>query len=206
MELWKNSTPEDTECTFFLLTGTREEVPSADQPSSSSLSLSTDGWLADKRRDRGRVSGAERQLLRGAGRDLEHLEKKVDELKLKVLWLEQRQTNTSAERGATPSGVEAKLQAELTWLKKGLEEHLRVFKNVFSNADLLEKTQATLELDKLWNLMKTKDGKKETKKKKKNKRGGGGSKRGTEEKTMTEGGKPQRRDPPLRFGSNTADV
>lgn len=196
MELWKNSTLEDTECTFFLLAGTREEVPSADQPWSSSLSSSADG------------SGVERQLLRGAGRDLEHLEKKVDQLKLKVLWLEQRQSNTSAERGATPSGVEAKLQAELTWLKKGLEEHLRVFKNVFSNADLLEKTQATLELDKLWNLMKTKDGKKETKKKKKkkNKRGGRGSKRGTEEKTMAEGGKHQRRDTPPRFASNTADV
>lgn len=107
----------------------------------------------------------------------------MDELKLKVFWLEQRQSNISAERGATPSGAEAKLQAELTWLKKCLEEHLRMFKNVFSNADLLEKKQATLELDKLWNLMKTKDGKKE----KKNKRGRGGSKRGTEGKIMRGG-------------------
>lgn len=132
----------------------------------------------------------------------------MEELKLKVLWLEQRQSNTSAERGATPGGVEAKLQAELTRLKNCLEEHLRTFKNVFSNADLLEKTQATLELDKLWKLMRTKDGKKEmtTKKKKKNKRGGGGSKRGTEEKTMKEGRKHQGRDAPLRFGLNAADV
>lgn len=133
----------------------------------------------------------------------------MEELKLKVLWLEQRQSNTSAERGATPGGVEAKLQAELTWLKNCLEEHLRTFKNVFSNADLLEKTQATLELDKLWKLLRTKDGKKETtmkKKKKKNKRGGGGSKKGTEEKTMKEGRKHQGRHTPLRFGSNAADV
>lgn len=130
----------------------------------------------------------------------------MDELKLKVLWLEQRQSNTSAERGATPSGAEAKLQAELTWLKKCLEEHLRMFKNVFSNADLLEKKQATLELDKLWNLMETKDGKKEKKnKKEKNKRGRGGSKRGTERKTMRRG-KHQRSETPHRFGSNTADV
>lgn len=180
-----------TECRFFLLTGTREEVPPADQPSSSSFSLSTDGWLGDKSRARGRVSGVERQHLLQAGREPEHradggdswnLEEKVEELKLKVLWLEQRQSNTSAERGATPSGVEAKLQAELTWLKKGLEEHLRMFKNVFSNADLLEKTQATLELDKLWSLMKTKDGKKKKKKNNNNnnKRGGGGRKRGSD--------------------------
>lgn len=131
----------------------------------------------------------------------------MEELKLKVLWLEQRQSNTSAERGATPGGVEAKLQAELTWLKNCLEEHLRTFKNVFSNADLLEKTQATLELDKLWKLMRTTDGKKERTKKKKNKRGGGGgSKRGTEEKTMKEGRKHQGRNTPLRVGSNAADV
>lgn len=122
----------------------------------------------------------------------------MEELRLKVLWLEQRQPSTSAEREAPSSGVEAKLQAELTWLKKGLEEHLRMFKNVFSNADLLEKTQATLELDKLWDLMKTNDGKKE--KKKKNKRGGGGRKKGTEENTRKEGGRHQ------GFVLNTADV
>lgn len=92
------------------------------------------------------------------------LEKKVDELKLKVLWLEDRESNTSAERGATTGGVEDKLQTEMTWLKRGLEEHLRMFRNVFSNADLLEKTQATLELDKLWQLMKTKDVEKEKQK------------------------------------------
>lgn len=92
------------------------------------------------------------------------LEKKVDELTRKVLWLEDRESNTSAERGATTGGVEDKLQAEVTWLKRGLEEHLRMFRNVFSNADLLEKTQATLELDKLWQLMKTKDAEKEKQK------------------------------------------
>lgn len=191
--LWTKSTWGDAHCRFFPLTGTREEVPSADQPSSSSLS--TDGRLSHKRRPRGRVSGQ-------AGPDLEN---KVEELKLKVLWLEQRQPNTSAERGAPPTGVEAKLQAELMWLKKCVEEHLRTFRNVFSNTELLEKSQATLELDKLWTLMKTKDGKKEKKKKKKNKGGGGGggSQRGTEEKTRKEGGKRRGRD---RFASNTADV
>lgn len=124
---------------------------------------------------------------------------------MKVLWLEQRQPNTSAERAATPSGVEAKLQAELTWLKKCLEDHLKTFKNVFSNADLLEQSQATLELDKLWNLIKSKDGNKEKNKKRKNKRGRGGSKRGTGKKPVKEGRKRQGSETPLRVGSNTAD-
>ncbi|TNM99604.1 hypothetical protein fugu_012637 [Takifugu bimaculatus] len=157
-----------------LRTGTREELPSADQPSSSPFSLPIEDWLPrDKRRGRGRVSRTERQHIQQAGRnpeqraegsDLWSLEKKVDELKLKVLWLEDRESNTSAGRGATNGGVEDKLQAEVTWLKRGLEEHLRMFRNVFSNADLLEKTQATLELDKLWQLMKTKDAEKEKQK------------------------------------------
>lgn len=99
------------------------------------------------------------------------LEKKVDELKMKVLWLENRESNTSAERGATTGGVEDKLQAEVTWLKRGLEEHLRMFSKVFSNAELLEKTQATLELDKLWQLMKTKDVEKEKQKQRGERRG-----------------------------------
>lgn len=98
------------------------------------------------------------------------LEKKVDELELKVLRLEDRESHT-AERAATTGGVEDKLQAEVTWLKRGLEEHLRMFKNVFSNADLLEKTQATLELDKLWQLMKTKDAEKEKQKPRGERRG-----------------------------------
>lgn len=129
----------------------------------------------------------ERQHLLLAGRDPEHkadnsnmwnLEKKVNELRLKVLWLEERVSNTSAARGATPDGVDVKLEAEVTWLKRGLEEHLKMFRNVFSNADLLEKTQATLELDKLWQLMKTKDGKKE--KKQRGGRGRQGSREGGE--------------------------
>lgn len=83
----------------------------------------------------------------------------MEELELKVLRLEERTSNTSAGRE-----VEANLQAEVTWLKRGLEEHLRVFKNVFSNADVLAGSDATLELDKLWQLVKNKE----------KKRGGGG--------------------------------
>lgn len=119
----------------------------------------------------GGVPARERQLLlhpghRGDGSDLWNLEKTVEQLKLKVLLLEEKSFNTSTEREA-----QAKLQAEVMWLKRGLEEHLRVFKNVFSNADALVGSDATLELDKLWQLVKDRDGKKEKKR-------GGGSGRG----------------------------
>ncbi|KAM8859146.1 multimerin-2a [Spinachia spinachia] len=153
--------------------GGREEVPSADQPSSSSPSHPlSDDWLpGSTRRNSGGVPARERQLLLrpehgGDGSDLWNLEKAVEQLKLKVLLLEEKSFNTSNQREA-----EAKLQAEVVWLKRGLEEHLRVFKNVFSNADALAGSDATLELDKLWQLVKNRDGKKE-------KKGGGGGGRG----------------------------
>ncbi|XP_070697428.1 multimerin-2a isoform X2 [Pempheris klunzingeri] len=150
----------------------REEVPYADQPSSSHPL--PDDWLpGSMKRSSGGVPARERQLLLhtvgrrpehgGDGSDLWNLEKVVEELGLRVLRLEEKPCNTSTEREASSSGVVAKLQAEVTWLKRGLEEHLRVFKNVFSNADVLAGSDATLELDKLWQLVKNKDGKKERK-------------------------------------------
>lgn len=115
------------------------------------------------------VPARERQLLlhpegrrpehRGDGSDLWNLEKTVEQLGLKVLRLEEKSSNTSTP----PGGVVTKLQTEVMWLKRGLEEHLRVFKNVFSNADVLAGADATLELDKLWQLVRSRDGKKEKK-------------------------------------------
>lgn len=92
----------------------------------------------------------------------------MEELELKVRRLEEKCSNISTEREATPGGVDPKLQAEVMWLKRGLEHHLGVFKNVFSNADVLAGSDGTLELDKLWELVKNQDVKKEKK------RGGGG--------------------------------
>ncbi|XP_073337664.1 multimerin-2a [Pagrus major] len=165
--------------------GGREEVPSADQPSSDD-DLLHDDWLpGSMRRSSSEVPARERQLLLhsagrrpelgGDGSDLWNLEKAVEELELKVLRLEEKTSNASAGREAPPVGAEAKLQAEVTWLKRGLEEHLRVFKNVFSNADVLAGSDATLELDKLWQLVKNKEGKKEKK------RGGRGNHRSRRE-------------------------
>lgn len=139
-----------------------EEVPAADQPDSSHLLL--DHWSPDIARIRGRASARERQLRHHPapgplehgvdGSDLWKLEKRVEELQLKFLRLEEKQANASAGGGEdTPAG----LQAEVMWLKKGLEDHLRVFKNVFRNADVLVGSEATLELDKLWQLVKRKE-------------------------------------------------
>ncbi|XP_067336476.1 multimerin-2a isoform X2 [Channa argus] len=142
--------------------GGREEVPSADQPSSSSPQL----LPSDMRRSSGAGLARERQLLlhpehKGDGSDLWNLEKQVEELKLKLLRLEGKPclcSNTSTER---------ELQAEVMSLKRGLEVHLGVFKNIFRNTDVLAGSDATLDLYKLWELLKSKGGKKE-------KRGGGG--------------------------------
>lgn len=146
-------------------TGVREEVPSADQPSSSSNPVQDDWLPGDMRRSVGGLAARERQLLL-QGSDLWNLEKTVEELQQKLLRLEERPCpcpNTSTDRQAPPGGLEAKLQAEVTWLKRGLEEHLRVFKNVFSNADRLVGAEVTLDLDKLFQLLKNKDEKKDRK-------------------------------------------
>uniref|UniRef100_A0A8C7XNN6 C1q domain-containing protein n=1 Tax=Oryzias sinensis TaxID=183150 RepID=A0A8C7XNN6_9TELE len=90
--------------------------------------------------------------------DLWKLEKKVEKLQQQLVKLEQRSYTCSSEGGAPPAGTETTFCTELMWLKRGLEEHLRLFKNVFVNADVLLKANATLELDKLWELMKRKGG------------------------------------------------
>ncbi|XP_041645081.1 multimerin-2a isoform X2 [Cheilinus undulatus] len=162
----------------------REEAPSADQPPSSSHpedwppAISSSG-----------VPTRERQLLQrrhpelgGDGSDLWNLEKTVEELGRKVHHLEEKHRNNSVERTAHPSGVEAKLQAEVLWLKRGLEDHLRVFKNVFSNAHVLMSSDATLQLDKLWQLVKNRERKKEKKTGERRESGGrGGNQRSRRE-------------------------
>lgn len=98
----------------------------------------------------------------GDGSDLWNLEQKVEELQQRLVQLEENgcSCNNSIDRAAPPTGVKVQLLEEVMWLKRELQEHLRVFKNVFSNADLLAATHETLDLDKLWELMKIRDKKK----------------------------------------------
>ncbi|CAJ1066870.1 multimerin-2a isoform X1 [Xyrichtys novacula] len=153
----------------------REEVPSADQPSSSHIP--PEEWFpGSRRRSTSGVPARERQLLfqpvgrhpgHGVdGSDLWNLERRVEELGQKVLLLEEKHRNATTVKAPPPSDVEVKLQAEVLWLKRGLEDHLRMFKNIFSDSDVLAGSDATLQLDKLWQLVKNLERKKE-------KRGGG---------------------------------
>ena len=84
---------------------------------------------------------------------------------MRVRRLEERPcpSNCSGGREAPPGGEEATLQAEVVWLRRGLEDHLRVFKNVFSNSEGLEGSESTVDLDKLWAMLRRKEGKKKKK-------------------------------------------
>ncbi|KAF7649893.1 hypothetical protein LDENG_00134530 [Lucifuga dentata] len=159
-----------------------------EQLSFTSLLGRTTGGL--RRRSSSGGPARERQLLlhpegrrldyKGDGGNLWNLEKTVEQLGVKVQQLEEKpcsacDNSSAGKKGAPPGGMEAKMKAELMWLKRGLEEHLRTFKNVFSNADVLEASNATLDLYKLLQLLKSKDQKKEKKKEEAEvKRGGGG--------------------------------
>ncbi|CAI5655039.1 unnamed protein product [Oreochromis niloticus] len=143
-------------------TGGREEVPSADQPPS---------WLPGDPRRGGNngLPARERQMLfhPGDGGDLWNLERKVEEVERRLAQLEEKPCSCP-----NVSHVDATVLNELIWLKKGLEQHLGVFKNVFSNADVLVRSNATLELDKLWQLLKKKEKKNQGGRREVSERGG----------------------------------
>lgn len=126
-----------------------EEVPAADQPSSHSHPSSE--WPSGDSSSSNRSPARERQSLFSPqlrdGSDLWKLEQIVKELQHKVESMEENQNN-SGQR-------DPRLQDEVTWLKRGLEDHLRVFKNIFSNTDKLAASKQPLELDKVFELVKS---------------------------------------------------
>ncbi|KAG9275549.1 multimerin-2 [Astyanax mexicanus] len=89
------------------------------------------------------------------------LEKTVEQLRTQVLKLEEQRCDCT--KGAAPTDMEAKLQAELTTIRKNLEDHLHIFSSVFSNMEGLAGSDATVDLDKLYALMKRKDTKPQSK-------------------------------------------
>ncbi|KAG7459056.1 multimerin-2 [Solea senegalensis] len=152
--------------------GVWEEVPSADQPSfSSSLLLPDDKSPGGMRRSNSGEAAREQQLFlrpderrpehEGDGSDLWNLEKMMQDLELKVKQLEDKPCPCPSS--STEREVLSKLQEEVTWLKRGLEEHLRVFKNVFTKTDVLVASNAALDLDQVWQLVKNQKTKKERK-------------------------------------------
>ncbi|CAL8259046.1 unnamed protein product [Lota lota] len=113
----------------------RAESSMADQP------LSAEGEV----RRRSHAPRREQQLLMatdpadgGGGA----LEKVVEELEVRVQALE--------EHGG--GAQEEQLQEEVLWLRRAVEDHLRVFKKVFSQAETLEDSHRTLDLQDLWTL------------------------------------------------------
>ncbi|XP_048864786.1 multimerin-2a isoform X2 [Brienomyrus brachyistius] len=65
----------------------------------------------------------------------------------------------------------AQLDTEVTMMRAALQEHLRLFKNVFSNTEMLAGSDDTLDLDQLWAMVKDKEEKKQGKSHKEKKKG-----------------------------------
>uniref|UniRef100_A0A4W5P6R5 Multimerin 2a n=1 Tax=Hucho hucho TaxID=62062 RepID=A0A4W5P6R5_9TELE len=147
--------------TSLLEAAPAEEFPASDEPSVL-VDLASRGLKrrsGDQRSDHLVVSAASEDQQDYSDSDLWSLEKAVKELGEKVHMLEYRPCTASCNN--TKDG--AKLQAEVAWLRRGLENHLRVFKNVFSNSEGLADSERTLDLDQLWALMKRKEGKRQRK-------------------------------------------
>ncbi|KAK0137287.1 Multimerin-2 [Merluccius polli] len=70
------------------------------------------------------------------------LKKEVEELEVRVQALE--------EGGG--GAQEEQLQEEVLWLRRAVEDHLRVFKKVFTQAETLEDSHRSLNLQDLWTL------------------------------------------------------
>ncbi|XP_077585592.1 multimerin-2-like [Stigmatopora nigra] len=116
-----------------------EEEPSADEPSGN----------------RRGGSGTSHD-----GGHLWKLETSVEELRSRLLKMEEeKEEKEEMEEGYDHQAAET-LRTEVSRLKRGLEDHLRTFKSVFSNADVLERSHAPLELDKLYQMMAGKEKKK----------------------------------------------
>ncbi|KAG9344519.1 hypothetical protein JZ751_011189 [Albula glossodonta] len=95
--------------------------------------------------------------------DFWSLGKEVEDLEAKVSRMEEQRCISccNCTRDIAPSGPVEELQEELALLRRGLEDHLKMFKNVFSNMDGLAGSDGTLDLDKLWALMKKKEARKQ---------------------------------------------
>lgn len=125
-------------------------MPMADQPQ-----LPADGGVR-----RSHASRREQQLLitpdpadggRGAGGQNPGggaLEKELEDLEARVEVLEKGGGEAQEEHFEQ----EAQLQQEMLWLRSAVEDHLRVFKNVFRQAETLQDSDRTLDLQDLWTL------------------------------------------------------
>ncbi|KAG7462595.1 hypothetical protein MATL_G00186520 [Megalops atlanticus] len=139
------------------------------------------------------------------------LEKEVEDLGAQVSRLEQQRCLSccNCTGNAAPGGAVEELQDELALLRRGLEDHIRVFKNIFSNMDSLAGSEGTLDLDKLWALMKKKEGRKQRRRQKeKNEESHSGRRdnlRSKRDASLETAVLTQMSDPPLMFLAGTND-
>ncbi|KAL0964306.1 hypothetical protein UPYG_G00322030 [Umbra pygmaea] len=156
-----------------LLEVTRAEDTASDEPSVLADWASHGLERSGARRSIHLMDPAAEQRLDYSDSDPWSLQKAVEDLGVKVSRLENRSCPASCNstKGGASGGVEVKLQAEVVQLRRGLEDHLKLFKNVFSNLDGLADSESTLDLDQMWALMKRKEGKRQKKQKDKTQSG-----------------------------------
>ncbi|KAF5895737.1 multimerin-2-like [Clarias magur] len=134
------------------------------------------------------------------------LKKSLEELQAHVVKLGEQQCPSccNCSRGAHSKDVEGKLHAELTSVRKSLDDHLKIFSSVFSNTEGLTDSEATVDLDKLSAIMKKKEDKQQRKrqKKKPETRDAQRSKRYTSLKTTVYNQLPEN---PFMFVANNRD-
>lgn len=134
------------------------EDPTAGEPSELAE------WITEDHRKRQKKQRSDHMSEEPTGYELKDvivLEKSVERLRAHVVKLEERQCLSccNCTKGAASKDVEEKLQAEITSVRKSLEDHLRIFSRVFSNTQGLTESEATVDLDKLFAIMKKKEAK-----------------------------------------------
>ncbi|XP_051968302.1 multimerin-2-like isoform X2 [Xyrauchen texanus] len=86
--------------------------------------------------------------------DFWSLGKEVEQLAGRVSLLEERYGNSTEP----PGGSVAELQENVTSLHQSLEDHLRMFKKLFSHTEELTNSARSLNLDEVWRLIRRKEG------------------------------------------------
>lgn len=136
-----------------LVSRLNSEDPIADEPSERAE------WITEdlKRRQEEHKFNHPLEDLTGykdKDKDFFALEKSVEQLRAHVVKLEEKQCLSccSCTEGAAS-------KAELTSVRKSLDDHLKIFSRVFSNTEGLRQSDATVDLDKLFVLMKKKEAK-----------------------------------------------
>ncbi|XP_026792396.3 multimerin-2a [Pangasianodon hypophthalmus] len=177
------------------------EDPTADEPMELAEGMAEDLKRRQKEQKFDHFSEDSR-----AYKDFFALEKTVEQLQARVVKLGEQQCPSCCDctKGAASRDVDGKLQAELTHVRKSLDDHLTIFNSVFSNTGGLTESEVKVDLEKLSALMKKKESKLQRKKHKEraDTRGAQRSKRDTSLETAVHSQFPE---DPLMFVASSRD-